>query len=482
MGQRNLLYGGPMIETEQGHLQPEPCIVPYGGIPNFPQPTNSHMILPPPTTRTIFNPQHLPENHGPLPHGIAQYNGLDRHPSNNLFMTPSPNTRVYPVTFNHEMQNQLPFSNICGGFENGQFLDGYKRKNNIQYFYPAPGSSSSVAIDGTMMDGPPLVMDPAAAHISLRNRGSSAIGVEPVLAHSNSQLMPGNYDGQPFQAASNPWLDHRFCGNGGDTAAFSWNHGPGLPHIQGPSGVDVGLHGYQVHPPDITPYQGGPHNLHHPPPPPMPPMHGHNMDFHSQLLSTSRRPSTNTYQNGIELGPRFVGPVPPTGLRVLRPHRRDVIVDATSRHRSFSHLRILPEDEVAILDISGYHEVGHSVDHHRDMRLDIDHMSYEELLALGEQIGSVGSGLSSDFVLEHLKTRVFAISKSSHAPEDASSADQETNSCVICQTNYDDEEQIGVLDCGHEYHVECIKKWLIVKNTCPICKSTGLAAAQANEL
>ncbi|MFS7980417.1 putative transcription factor C2H2 family [Helianthus anomalus] len=270
--------------------------------------------------------------------------------------------------------------------------------------------------------------------------------------------------------------------------------------IAGPingAGLDasnVGLHGYQVtmsnripgtfvHPSAITPRQG-PHNIHHPPPPPpppMPPMQGPNIEFHSQVASTSHRLPINTnvnpFQNAIELPvPRFVGPAQPTGLRVFRPHRRELMVDATARHRAFPHLRVLPEDGVAILDISGYHEAGHSVDHHRDLRLDIDHMSYEELLALGEQIGSAGSGLSDDFILLHLETRAFVSSKSSSEPEDETSADQELNSCVICQTNYDDEEQIGVLDCGHEYHVECVKKWLVVKNTCPICKSTALAA------
>lgn len=33
--------------------------------------------------------------------------------------------------------------------------------------------------------------------------------------------------------------------------------------------------------------------------------------------------------------------------------------------------------EVAMLEISGYYEVGNSVDHNRNMRLDVDHMSYE---------------------------------------------------------------------------------------------------------
>ncbi|KAI3716237.1 hypothetical protein L6452_23439 [Arctium lappa] len=535
MGQRNMLYTGPMLETEHGHLHPEPCVLPYGGMPSFPQPTNNHTILPPPGNRTSFNPQHLPENHGPLPHAITQYNGVDHHrPANgieynNIFMTPS-GARVFPVAINHGIQDQLPFSSIRGSLERNdvQFMDGlngaFKRKNaegfpgNIHYFYPAPGSSSSVGIPMNTEGIPdyrggndvPLVME-AAVHRSARNRGSGAIGVDPGLAHSSSHLIPGNYGGQPLQAVPAPWLDQQFCGNGSDACAFSWNHAPGMPYLQGPingggmEAANMGLHGYQVTasnrnsaasaafvrpPPPITPHQG-PHNLHHPPPPPMPPMQGHNMDFHSQLASTSRRvPTNNTtsytsvnpFQNGIEPGPRFVGPTPPTGLRVYRPHRRELMVEATARHHGFPHLRVLPEDGVAILDISGYHEVGHSVDHHRDMRLDIDHMSYEELLALGEQIGSVGSGLSDDFILEHLKMRVYAASsKSSSDPEDALPADQELNSCVICQTDYDDEEQIGVLDCGHEYHVECVKKWLIVKNTCPVCKSTALAAAQTKE-
>lgn len=132
--------------------------------------------------------------------------------------------------------------------------------------------------------------------------------------------------------------------------------------------ANVGLHGYQVttntrnttafvHPPAVTPHQG-PHNLHHPPPPQMQPMQGLNMDFHSQLASTSRRlPTNNTinpFQNGIEPGPRFVGPAPSTGLRVYRPHRRELMVDATARHRGFPHLRVLPEDVLYSLTLNLY--------------------------------------------------------------------------------------------------------------------------------
>ncbi|CAI9263784.1 unnamed protein product [Lactuca saligna] len=58
-----------------------------------------------------------------------------------------------------------------------------------------------------------------------------------------------------------------------------------------------------------------------------------------------------------------------------------------------------------MLDFSNY---GRRVDHHRDMRMDIDHMSYEELLALGEQIGNAGSGLSEDFISEKARMQAEA--------------------------------------------------------------------------
>lgn len=45
---------------------------------------------------------------------------------------------------------------------------------------------------------------------------------------------------------------------------------------------------------------------------------------------------------------------------------------------------------------------------------------------------------------------------------------------LLFQSDYKDQENVGTLDCGHEYHAECVTNWLIVKNNCPICKSTAL--------
>lgn len=104
-------------------------------------------------------------------------------------------------------------------------------------------------------------------------------------------------------------------------------------------------------------------------------------------------------------------------------------------------------------------------DQHRDMRLDIDNMSYEELLALEERIGSVNTGLSEDSVSKCLNERIFFDLEPT----------QEKGYCVICLEEYCEMDAVGALKtCGHDYHISCIKKWLSMKNSCPICKGSAL--------
>ncbi|XP_076949088.1 uncharacterized protein LOC143621610 [Bidens hawaiensis] len=106
-------------------------------------------------------------------------------------------------------------------------------------------------------------------------------------------------------------------------------------------------------------------------------------------------------------------------------------------------------------------------DRHRDMRLDVDNMSYEELLALEERIGDVKTGLTEEVILNSVKQRkhfsFMAIATQNNEP------------CCICQEEYNNGDDIGTLECGHEFHIGCIKEWLKQKNLCPICKMPGLS-------
>ncbi|XP_010253614.1 PREDICTED: probable E3 ubiquitin-protein ligase HIP1 [Nelumbo nucifera] len=104
-------------------------------------------------------------------------------------------------------------------------------------------------------------------------------------------------------------------------------------------------------------------------------------------------------------------------------------------------------------------------DQHREMRLDIDNMTYEELLALGERIGNVSTGLSQDMISKCLIEMIYC----------SSDENQDEGTCVICLEEYKNKEEVGTLkNCRHDYHVSCIKKWLSIKNVCPICKAPAL--------
>ena len=107
------------------------------------------------------------------------------------------------------------------------------------------------------------------------------------------------------------------------------------------------------------------------------------------------------------------------------------------------------------------------VDRHREMRLDVDNMSYEELLALGERIGHVSTGLSEEKIMSGLKQWKYL-----HIPLEEPATVVEP--CCICQEDYADDEDMGRVECGHYFHTACIKQWLVIKNTCPICKKAAL--------
>ncbi|RVX21555.1 E3 ubiquitin-protein ligase MBR2 [Vitis vinifera] len=109
-----------------------------------------------------------------------------------------------------------------------------------------------------------------------------------------------------------------------------------------------------------------------------------------------------------------------------------------------------------------------SDDSEDDMHLVNDNTSYGELRELGEHIGNVSNGLREEVIMAKLKRHKYSCSTMGY-PVDA-------ETCCICQEEYADDEDVGKLDCGHEYHVVCIKEWLSKKNSCPICKKTALAA------
>ncbi|XP_059316889.1 probable E3 ubiquitin-protein ligase RHG1A isoform X1 [Lycium ferocissimum] len=112
-------------------------------------------------------------------------------------------------------------------------------------------------------------------------------------------------------------------------------------------------------------------------------------------------------------------------------------------------------------------------DQYESWRLDVDDMSYEQLVALSERIGYVGTGLAEEKIVQYI--RKFKLS-TTDSYSMLISTDKAWR-CTICQEGCKVDDEIGKLECGHYHHIECIKKWLMQKNACPVCK---IAAVHEN--
>ena len=88
-----------------------------------------------------------------------------------------------------------------------------------------------------------------------------------------------------------------------------------------------------------------------------------------------------------------------------------------------------------------------------------DKMSYEQLLQLEEQVGSVNKGLSKEKI-KNIPEKPFH-----------KALFDDNLECIICMENFEENEKVKQLYCGHIFHGHCIDKWLEKEKKCPFCKA-----------
>lgn len=97
--------------------------------------------------------------------------------------------------------------------------------------------------------------------------------------------------------------------------------------------------------------------------------------------------------------------------------------------------------------------------------------TYEEFLEMIERRGNVNRG-ATDEEVSHIQTEKYVPkprAASSSAAGRAAGTD-EAEKCVICLGEYERDDVIKRLPCGHIFHSECVDRWLKVNRTCPSCK------------
>ncbi|XP_057774003.1 E3 ubiquitin ligase BIG BROTHER-related-like [Salvia miltiorrhiza] len=93
--------------------------------------------------------------------------------------------------------------------------------------------------------------------------------------------------------------------------------------------------------------------------------------------------------------------------------------------------------------------------------VDPDELSYEELLALGEVVGTESRGLSAETIAS-----LPSVNYKSQGNQEGIS-----DSCVICRLDFEDDDALILLSCKHSYHSECINNWLQINKVCPLCSA-----------
>ncbi|KAG2636448.1 hypothetical protein PVAP13_2NG451200 [Panicum virgatum] len=111
-------------------------------------------------------------------------------------------------------------------------------------------------------------------------------------------------------------------------------------------------------------------------------------------------------------------------------------------------------------------DVEHVEDHVNDpqeawQEVDPDEYSYEELIALGEVVGTESRGLSADTLasLPSVKYKTQNVQ------------DGNAEQCVICRVEFEEGESLIALPCKQSYHPECINQWLQINKVCPMCSA-----------
>jgi len=55
-----------------------------------------------------------------------------------------------------------------------------------------------------------------------------------------------------------------------------------------------------------------------------------------------------------------------------------------------------------------------------------------------------------------------------------SAGDVSADACAICLEDFEADEQVAGLQCGHSFHQRCLRRWLMRRGTasCPLCRET----------
>ncbi|NWU82544.1 RN215 protein, partial [Onychorhynchus coronatus] len=72
---------------------------------------------------------------------------------------------------------------------------------------------------------------------------------------------------------------------------------------------------------------------------------------------------------------------------------------------------------------------------------------------------------------QHIRRRLLALkTRRYHPGKPPRSQACEIDSCAVCLDQFHKSQWLRVLPCSHEFHRDCVDPWLLLQQTCPLCK------------
>jgi len=98
--------------------------------------------------------------------------------------------------------------------------------------------------------------------------------------------------------------------------------------------------------------------------------------------------------------------------------------------------------------------------------------NYEMMLRLGESIGDVKTDRWKMVAKHHISDLPTYKFKSEMA--NGLGENDTRRKCQVCQCDYESQETIRTLPCGHCFHSECVDQWLGLNDCCAYCRKSIL--------
>lgn len=100
-------------------------------------------------------------------------------------------------------------------------------------------------------------------------------------------------------------------------------------------------------------------------------------------------------------------------------------------------------------------------------------LSYDTMLELGERIGDVKSerwAIVAAKEVEKLPTFRFEAAAFNDTQQNGEQFVDGERKCLVCQCDYESNEELRRLPCGHCFHSGCVDQWLKDRDSCPYCR------------